>query len=264
MKKVKNDEIQYHIGLSKDMIKNAEYAVLINDIKYVESIANIIDKNAIFLAKNREYYTYLAKLNNRSVIVVSTGLGGPPMGIGIEELATIGIKYFIRLGETGGLQYNMNVGDLVLSKAAVRMDGTSYHYAPEGYPAAASLGMTNTFDEVLSHNKLTYHFGVTVTTDSFWPAQGRTNGYMEYVPSKYNNIVDEWRKNRILSVDMELATLFTMCNVFDLEAVGILDVVNRNFESDEIKESSDLGRVNTWNKFLKNAIDTDMHRRGLI
>ncbi|HJO94905.1 MAG TPA: nucleoside phosphorylase [Victivallales bacterium] len=263
MKKVKEDEKLYHIGLSNDMIENADYAVLINDKQFIEPIAKILDKNSKYINENREYFSYLSTVNGHKVLVVSTGLGGPAMGIGIEEFATIGLKYFIRLGDTGALQFNMNIGDLVLSKAAMRMEGTSRHYAPENYPAVASLEMTNTFLETLKYHNIKFHYGVTVTTDTFWPAQGR-RGYLDFVPKKYENILEEWRRYKILSVDMELSTLFTLCNVFNLEAVAILDVVNRNFENEFINELDSKTRINNWKMFLKDAIEMDMHRRELI
>jgi uridine phosphorylase len=263
MKKIKNNEILYHIGLSKDMIKNANYAILINDKQFVEPIAKILDKDAKYLSENREYFTYLATVKGHKIVVISTGLGGPAMGIGIEEFATIGLKYFIRLGETGALQYDMNIGDLVISKASMRMEGTSKHYAPENYPAVASLEMTNTFRETLKYHNLKFHYGITVTTDTFWPAQGR-RGYLDFIPPKYANILEEWRKYKILSVDMELSTLFTLCNVFNLEAVAVLDVINRNFEGDFINELDNESRISNWKIFLKDAVVMDMHRRELI
>ena len=42
----KDDEVLYHIGLSKNTIEKAEYAILINDKKYIEAIAKILDPNA--------------------------------------------------------------------------------------------------------------------------------------------------------------------------------------------------------------------------
>ncbi len=262
MKQVSNSEVLYHIGLSKDMLKGAEYAILINDRKYIEPVAKILDPNALYINENREYLTYLASFNNQNIAVISTGLGGPAMGIGLEEMATIGLKYYIRLAEIGAIQYNINIGDIILSKAAMRLEGTSMHYAPETYPAAASLEMTNTFDEVLAENKIPYHHGVTVTTDTFWAAQARTSGYMNYVPIKYKDVQHEWRKLRILGVDMEVATLFTLCNVFDLEAVAVLDVSNRNFESDEIPVIDEETRIERWKSFLPDCIRKDIERRG--
>lgn len=181
------------------------------------------------------------------------------MGIGIEEMAQIGLKYFIRLGEIGALQPGIDVGDLILSKASMRYEGTSRHYAPINYPAVASLEMANCFVEALTQNKLDFHYGVTVTTDTFWPAQGRKNGFLNFVPKHYENILEEWRKYRILGVDMELSTLYTLCNVFNLESVAVLSVKNRNYITEEMEYIDDREIISKWQKFLKNALELHMY-----
>jgi uridine phosphorylase len=264
MKHVNGNEVLYHIGLSKNNVEKAEYAILINDKKYVEAIAKFIDPHAEYINENREYFSYLANFNSQKIVVISTGLGGPAMGIGLEEMATVGLKYFVRLGETGALQNYINIGDFILSKGAMRYEATSTHYAPDNYPAVASLEMTNTFEEVLKEQKLTYYTGVTVTTDAFWAAQERKSGYLNYVPIKFQNVLNEWKQLNVLSVDMELATLFTLCNVFGLESVAILDVVNKNFESDDIHKPDDDKRLKNWKAILTHALKKDMKRRGKI
>jgi uridine phosphorylase len=263
-KSIKDNEVLYHVGLSKDTIQHAEYAILINDKQYVEDIAKSIDKNAVYVNENREYFTYLADIKSQKVAVISTGLGSPAMGIGIEEMATLGLKYFVRLGEIGALQPGIEVGDLILSKAAMRYEGTSHHYAPGNYPAVASLEMTNTFHDSLKHNKVKFHYGVTATTDTFWPAQGRKSSFMKFVPKKFETILEEWGKYKVLGVEMEVATLFTLCNVFGLEAVAVLDVTNKNYQNENIEEINSNKKLKTWNKFLKHSLELDMYTRGII
>ena len=57
-------------------------------------------------------------------------------------MARLGIKNFIRVGTTGSIQKDVELGDLVINKAAVRLDGTSQHYAPLNFPAVASFELT--------------------------------------------------------------------------------------------------------------------------
>ena len=259
--KIKSTELLYHIGLSKDSIQNAKYAILINDKQYVESIAKLLDKNAVYINENREYYTYLANLNSHKVAVISTGLGSPAMGIGIEEMASIGLNKFIRLGEVGAIQPGIEIGDIILSKAALRYEGTSQHYAPASYPAVASLEMTNNLFDSLNNNNINFHYGITATTDTFWPAQGR-KGYLGFVPEKFKNIINEWKQYGILGVELEVSTLFTLCNIFGLHAAAILDVTNKNYINDEIEEISLDRKISNWSRFLKQSIELDMYTRN--
>ncbi len=52
-KQVPNDEIQYHIGLSKNMIEGAEYVLLPGDPYRVESLAKSFDPHAKHLASSQ-------------------------------------------------------------------------------------------------------------------------------------------------------------------------------------------------------------------
>lgn len=86
-----SDEILYHIGLSADMIKGAEYALLPGDPGRVEALAKALGA-AEPVGCHREYTSWLADVDGTAVLVCSTGMGGPSVAIGMEELARIGIK----------------------------------------------------------------------------------------------------------------------------------------------------------------------------
>ncbi|MCX7122564.1 MAG: uridine phosphorylase, partial [Gammaproteobacteria bacterium] len=131
-------DIQYHLNISKDMIKEARYALVSGDPDRVPILAQAFDQNAVCLANHRGYVTYLAQFKGQSIVVSTTGIGGPSTSIVIEELANLGIKYFLRIGTTGAIQTHIELGDLIVTEASVRLDGASTHYAPVEFPAVAS------------------------------------------------------------------------------------------------------------------------------
>ncbi len=92
-----------------------------------------------FLASHREYTVFLAKLDGHSVVVCSTGIGGPSTSIAVEELAQLGVRTFLRVGTTGAIQPNINVGDMIVTTGSVRLDGASLHFAPMEFPAVADF-----------------------------------------------------------------------------------------------------------------------------
>ena len=56
---------------------------------------------------------------------------GAPMIVGqLEELAARGFKNFIILGSCGVLDHSIEADKIILPAAALRDEGTSYHYAP--------------------------------------------------------------------------------------------------------------------------------------
>ena len=123
---------QYHIHLSKE--QGAQYAILPGDPGRVKQIASFLEKPR-FVASNREFTTYCAYLEGKSVLVTSTGIGGPSAAIALEELASCGVHTVIRVGTCGAMQPEIMAGDLIVPTAAVRMEGTSREYVPIEFPA---------------------------------------------------------------------------------------------------------------------------------
>ncbi len=94
-------------------------------------------------------------------------------------MAAIGADTFIRVGSTGAIQPGIEIGDLIIAKAAVRLDGTSKQYVRVEYPAVADLEVTLALIEAAESLDVRYHVGITASTDSFYLGQGRPglNGY---------------------------------------------------------------------------------------
>ena len=134
-----NDEKQYHIGLKKGEI--GRYVILPGDPGRVPKIAEYLD-DAMEVAFKREYRTFTGTVDGIKVSVTSTGIGCPSTAIAVEELIKCGAEVFIRVGTSGSLQPEVGVGDLAVSTAAVREEGTSKQYVPVTYPAVADLDVT--------------------------------------------------------------------------------------------------------------------------
>ncbi|MBQ1567731.1 MAG: nucleoside phosphorylase, partial [Erysipelotrichaceae bacterium] len=130
---------QYHIGVGKEDI--GEYVILPGDPGRCAKIAKFFD-NAVKVEQNREYVTYTGYLNGTKVSVCSTGIGGPSASIALEELVACGAHTFIRIGTCGGMQLDVKSGDVCVSTASIRMEGTTREYAPIEFPAVANLEVT--------------------------------------------------------------------------------------------------------------------------
>ena len=135
------EEILYHTHLSQNMLMGAKIALLPGDPGRVQSLAEAMGP-AVELVSHREYTSYLAQVASQPILVISTGMGGPSTAICLEELARLGIKRVIRVGTTGSIKDSLDLGDVVIIKGAVRLEGTSTHYAPIEFPAVADLDLT--------------------------------------------------------------------------------------------------------------------------
>ena len=258
------DEIVYHLSLSKNRIHGARYAVVAGDPDRVPILAQAFDKDAVCLANHRGYVTYLAQFHGQAIVISTSGIGGPSTSIVIEELAKLGILYFLRIGTTGAIQSHIAVGDLIVTEASVRLDGASTHYAPIEFPAVASRGMTNCIVEAAITLGLPYHAGITVSTDTFYPGQERYDNFAHYVIKRFQGSMPEWEKLGALNYEMESATLLTVCRVLGLEAACFCGVVgNRHFSEKPSSESLNSLRE-TWSVMALKTLELDMKRRGII
>ncbi len=167
------------------------------------------------------------------ISVTSTGIGGPSTAIAVEELAAIGADTFIRVGSTGAIQPGMEIGDLIIAKAAVRLEGTSKQYVRVEYPAVADLEVTLALIEAAETLGMRYHLGITASTDSFYLGQGGRPGLNGYFPSFARSIMDDLRQANVTNFEMEAATLYTLANIYGLRAGGCVCAVFANRVTDE-------------------------------
>ena len=114
------------------------YVLLVDDPQDAEKAATLLD-NPQEIAWHREYRTFTGTLGGAKVSVVSVGIGGPSAAIGVHELAAIGGELFLYLGCGLAAAKEVQPGEMLIAKGAVRDEGTGLQYAPLAFPAIADL-----------------------------------------------------------------------------------------------------------------------------
>ena len=154
----------YHIHCAPGDV--GRYCILPGDPGRVPAIAALFD-DAHPVAHNREYNVWTGTLLGEKVTACSTGIGGPSAAIAMEELVKCGADTFIRTGTCGGIDLNVQAGDIVVATGAIRYEHTSREYAPIEFPAVPDLGITNTLAEAAEALGYPVHTGVVQCKDSF-------------------------------------------------------------------------------------------------
>ncbi len=221
------NELQYHLHLSPGDL--SPIVLLPGDPARVPVLAQVWDE-ATAVAENREYRSMRGVYHNTPISACSTGIGGPSTEIALNELAAIGCSAFIRLGTTGGLQEHIRCGDVIISTASIRWDGAGASYAPDAYPAAASYEVILALIEACERLGLTYHLGVSATVASFYAAQSRP-AYAGY-RGRDANRVDELRAMGVVNLEMEAATILTLCSLFALRSGAACVVIADRFRNE--------------------------------
>ncbi|MCL2762162.1 MAG: nucleoside phosphorylase [Treponema sp.] len=223
-------EKQYHIDF--DDSHGALYAILPGDPGRVEKIAAYLD-NPRFFHQNREYTTWLGELPSKegtpskegakkTVMVISTGMGGPSTAIAVEELFKTGVRNFIRVGTCGGMALPVMGGDVVIATGAIRQEGTTREYVPIEFPAVADLSITNALAAAAAKLGQKWHTGIVQCKDSFYGQHSP-----DRMPAGYelNNKWEAWIKAGCLASEMESATLYIVSQILGARAGCVLNVV---------------------------------------
>lgn len=226
----------YHLGIEKKQLRGCRLAFVPGDPGRCAGIVRTFDPKAVTLASNREFTTCLGQLDGVPVIATSTGIGGPSTSIALEELAILGVETFIRIGTTGAIQKHVGLGDAIISTGAVRLDGTSDHYAPVRYPAVADFAVTRALVDAARGAKIRHHTGITASCASFYPGQERYDSHSEYVIRSLQGSMKEWQSLNVLNYEMEAGTLFTVSSALGLRAGCVAGVIVNRTRQEGIRE----------------------------
>ena len=182
----------------------------------------------------------------------------------MEELAEIGITNFLRVGTTGAIQPQVKVGDIVITKAAVRIDGTSEHYAPMEYPAVASFDFSACIVEACREIQTPYHVGITASSASFYPGQDRYDSFKGFVPRKFRGLRQEWQHLNVLNYEMESAAVFTIASTFGLRAACFCVVLLNRLKGEHAMLKPFAAPDNACVKVMRRALELDIARTWTI
>ena len=221
----------------------AKYVLLPGDPKRVERIASFFDE-AHKVAEYRGFVTYSGKVDGISISACSTGIGCPSAAIVVEELVKIGAETFIRVGTTGALQPDIEIGDIVIGTAAVRADGTTRSYLPVEYPAVASLEVVSALLQASRRMNKKVHLGIVLTSDAFYS----------------ENTDATWRfsKANVLSIEMECSTIFALTGLKGLRS-GAIMAVDGNLLKGIKKDEFELGeRTGELDERVQKAIENEI------
>ena len=195
---------QFHIACAQGDI--GRYCILPGDQGRVPAIAALFD-DAKQIAYNREFNVWTGTLLGEKVTACSTGIGGPSASIAMEELHKCGADTFIRTGTCGGIDLNVQSGDVVVATGAIRYEHTSREYAPIEFPAVADFQVTNALVEATKKLGFPLHTGIVQCKDSFY---GQHDPAASPVYYELQQKWESWKRLGVKASEMESAALFVV------------------------------------------------------
>ena len=136
------------------------------------------------------------RTGDQSVGVALAGVGAPLAAAWLDELIARGARGFVAVGGAGALVPDLALGHVIVPTAAVRDEGTSYHYAPPSRTIAPTEDALAAIVATLDRHAIPHLTGLTWTTD----------GPYRETRGKVQSRVAEG----CLTVEMEAAALFAV------------------------------------------------------
>ena len=237
-------ERQYHIGLGPGEL--AEYILLPGDPDRTSRIASRFE-SIEHEHRHREFASATGRFRGERVSVVSTGIGTDNVEIVVAEILAITERpTLIRVGSCGALQPEMDLGDLVITTGAVRLESTTSFFVHDGFPAVADYEAVSALVEASERLGHRYHVGITATAPGFFGAQGRP---IPQLPIRYPDLAEEMARQGVMNFEMEASALLVLATLARCRA-GVVCAVYANrttgaFVGDDLKEAAEAACVET-------------------
>jgi len=152
-------------------------------------------------------FKQIYRLGESRTVAVCSSFGGPNISALVEELAAFGTGEFVLWGYCGGIDPSLAIGDVLITKDALREDGVSSHYTESDDPVVSS----NWFDAWSGHaENQGFRVGTAWSCDAIY--------------RETRDKVTRYRRMGISAVEMETASFYCVCNYLGVKGVAFLVV----------------------------------------
>lgn len=154
----------------------------------------------------------LKRTNGRVAVAGNFGIGAPATAVLVEDLAAFGVRCFVSLGMAGGLQPEMQPGDVVLASEAICDEGVSRRYWPHSRYLQAKQEWVREIGEALRAGAVDFRQGQTWSFDA---------PYREA-----RDAVSDHQAHGAATVEMEAAALLALGLALNVQTVSVLVVAD--------------------------------------
>jgi len=176
--------------------ERSDVGVVVEQSWMFREVTNILNSGRLIFCFTMDKDILLWKRGGTRYVFVQSN-GASIAACRVEEMVGSGATILCRIGTCGALQNRLNIGDVVLTTAAIKDEGTSSQYLPLEFPSVASRDLLIQFEHRLEGLGIPTHVGMTWTTD------GR------FVQS--DEKISTFSKLGVLNVDMETSAFLTVC-----------------------------------------------------
>ena len=112
----------FDVGVSKKDLEGGRVGMVGGEGDGVEKMGGVMDKG-VKVGCEGELSRWGGEVDGKGVMVWCRGMGGGCRCIGVEEVGEVGIGRLVGMGRRGGIEGDINVGDVVVRRGCVGVDG---------------------------------------------------------------------------------------------------------------------------------------------
>jgi uridine phosphorylase len=252
-------ERQYHIDLAPGEV--ADYVLLPGDPDRTDRVAALLDDVEV-RRRNREFNSVTGNHRGLRVSVVATGIGTDNVEIVMAEILAISAHpSFVRIGSCGVLREGIELGDLVITTGALRLEATTSFYVDDGYPAVADYTVVAALLEAAARTGRPAHLGLTATAPGFYAPQGRP---IPRLPLRFPDLVARMAAQGVVNFEMEASAVLTFAALAGCRAGVVCTAFAQRtsgaFVTPEAKGRAEAGLIDTGLEALHVMAEMDAQR----
>ena len=237
----------YHLNIDSDQIEGATVALLPGDPGRVQALALHARPSSEGGSSPASASTAPGSPTSAAtpVLVTSTGIGGPSASIAIDELAQLGVRTFLRVGTTGAIQEDIDIGTVVDHHGRRAPRRRVHALRADRVPRRGASGRRAGRGRGGRGLGVPFRTGVSASCDTFYPGQERYDSFSGYVPRRFQGITEEWRRLHVLNYEMESSTVLTLTAAMGLRGGCVAGVVVNRARSENVtKADLEIGESN--------------------
>lgn len=201
-----------------------EYILLCNFHNYLEIFSKQFGVEIKGIGKPMQCATA------NGITIINFGMGSASAATCMDLLSAIQPKAVLFLGKCGGLKRKNEVGDLILPIAAIRGEGASSDYFPPEVPALPAFALQKAISTTIRDYDRDYWTGTCYTTNRrVWE---HDEEFKEYL-----------KKIRVMAIDMETATIFSVGFFNEIPTGALLLVSDQPMIPEGVKTSDSDSKV---------------------
>ncbi|MBO7146027.1 MAG: nucleoside phosphorylase [Salinivirgaceae bacterium] len=254
----------FHLHIHPEDV--ADNVILVGAPERVDLVSSFFSKIEVE-AENREFRTRTGLFNGKRVTVTSTGIGTDNIDIAVNELdAAVNIDLksrtikpqkrvlnLIRIGTSGALQADIEVGEPVISEMAAGFDGMLNYYRDRNLvsdlaieaafkkhmnwnPILTSPYFVKSSDALLKKIGFDMRKGITISAPGFYGPQGRVLR-LPLQDAEINNKITafEYNGHKITNYEMECSAIYGLGALLGHNAITVCSIIanrlNKNASS---------------------------------